>query len=241
VLREFLTISEYPNLSLLPKSPFTERIGTLFKTYGLLFITIILVAPLIIATDHLVVHVLHFKAINQVQNNGMRQFFHKLGYWKAAIYISLIGPLLEETIFRLPLSLKKTHIVLALSTAAFLFGGLFFHHITNPLLNISIRLSISAIIYLICIFTVPDGPAITEYRFRKQLIIVSICLFGLMHISNYAPIQWPLIWIYPIYVIPQLLMGWAITYIRFKNGFLWGFALHCLINSVSVLISAGRF
>lgn len=240
MLKELLTISEYPNLSLLSKSTFVGKIGSLLKTYGLIFLAIILVAPLIIATDQFVTHVLHFKAINHVQNDQMSHFFHKLGYWKAALYVCLAGPLLEETVFRLPLSLKKSHIALAFATAVFLFSGFLLRHITAPLLNISIKLLLSAIVYFICIFTIPNDLSIIDHRFRKQLIILSICLFGLMHISNYAPIQWQLILLYPIYVTPQLLMGWGISYIRFKNGFWWGFILHCLINSVSVLFNTGR-
>jgi hypothetical protein len=240
VLKELLTISEYPNLSLLSKSTFAEKTGSLVKTYGLIFLAIILVVPLILATDQFVTHVLHFKAISHVQNDEMSRFFHKLGYWKAALYVCLAGPLLEETVFRLPLSLKRTHIALAFATAVFLFTGFLFRHITNPLINIGIKLSISAIVYFICIFMVPNYLSIIDCRFRKQLIILSMCLFGLMHIGNYSPIQWPLILLYPIYVIPQLCMGWGITYIRFKNGFWWGFVLHCIINSVSVLLTSGH-
>jgi hypothetical protein len=240
VFKELLTISEYPNLSLLSKSTFVEKTGRLLKIYGLVFLVIILVVPLILATDQFVTHVLHFKAINQVQKNEMSHFFHKLGYWKAALYICLVGPLLEEIVFRLPLSLKKTHIATAFAAAVFLFAGFLFRNIASQLINIGIRLSIAAAIYFICIFLVPNNLSIIDHRFRKQLIILSMCLFGLMHIGNYSPIQWPLILLYPIYVIPQLCMGWGITYLRFKNGFWWGFALHCIINSVSVALSAGR-
>ena len=240
MFKELLTISEYPNLSLLSKSSFVEKTGRLFKIYGVVFVAIILVVSLILATDQFVTQVLHFKAINQVQKNEMSHFFQKLGYWKAAFYVCLIGPLLEEIVFRLPLSLKKKHIAIAFAAAAFLFSGFLFRNITAQLINIGIRLSISVTIYFICIFLTPNNLSIIDHRFRKQLIILSMCLFGLMHVGNYSPIQWQLIWLYPIYVIPQLLMGWGITYLRFKNGFWWGFALHCIINSVSVLLSAGH-
>jgi hypothetical protein len=241
VLKELLAISEYPNQPLLPGSTILERTGTLIKTYGLVFIAVLIVAPLILATENLITHVLHLKPILHVGKDGMSRFIHKLGYWKAVMYISIIGPLLEETVFRLPLTLKRTHISLAFATAVFLFSGSLFHTITNPWINISVKLLVSAAIFFICMLLAPKGLSIVDNRFRRQLIILSMCLFGLMHIGNYTPIQWPLIWIYPIYVLPQLCMGWAITYIRFKNGFWWGFALHCLINSMSVLLSAGRF
>jgi len=241
VFKELLSISEYPNLQLLAKSPFFEKLGTLLKAYGLVLLALILTVPLMLITEQIVTQVLHHKGIAPVQRAGMSQMMHKLGYWRAAIYIGIIGPLLEETIFRLPLSLKRIHIALAFSMAIFLFCGFFLVHIKSPLINWGIRLSLVGIVFSICMMFVPNGVSIIDHRFRKQLIILSICLFGLMHISNYTPIQWPLIWLYPIYVLPQLCMGWVITYIRFKNGFFWGFALHCIINSVSVLLSAGQF
>jgi hypothetical protein len=240
VFKELLTISQYPELSLSTQTV-GERLIILLKTYGLLFLTLIFVAPLIVGADHFVVHVMHAKTINKASHDGMEHFFKKMGYWRAVVYIGLIGPLLEEAVFRLPLSLKKRHIALALSVAIYLFSGVAFHNLTKiPGLNLGLQLLTCALVYVAATFFVPTGLSINDHRFRKHLIILSMCLFGLMHIGNYTPIQWPLIWIYPIYVLPQLLMGWAITFIRFKNGFWWGYALHCIINCVSLLLSMGR-
>ena len=240
MFKELLTVSQYPELSL-SQQTVGERLTTLFKTYGLLFLALFLVAPSIVLVDHFVVHVLHAKTINKAGHDGMEHFFKKMGYWRAVVYIGLIGPLLEETVFRLPLSLKRQHIALGCAVAVFLFSGVVFHQLTKiPALNSGIQLATCAVVYVTILFIAPKGMSITDHRFRKHLIILSICLFGLMHIGNYTPIQWPLIWIYPIYVLPQLLMGWAITFIRFKNGFWWGYALHCIINCVSLLLSMGR-
>jgi membrane protease YdiL (CAAX protease family) len=93
------------------------------------------------------------------------------------------------------------------------------------------------LIYFIVVMLIPAGLEIAQ-KYKKPIIITSILLFGLMHIFNYVPLQWQLIWIYPLYVLPQLGMGIALTYVRFKNGFIWGIALHCLINSVSMGLSS---
>lgn len=242
MLEQILKIGQYPNLLLLEQDSFGARVATLLKTYGILFLVLFFaVAPLTIAADHFATQVLHFKPIMAAQKHGMSQFVHKMGYWRAVVYICLIGPLLEEAVFRLPLSLKKSHIGIAFATAAFLFLGILFRGITSPWLNMATRLTLSALIYVTCFKLAPDGLSIIDHRFRKHLIILSMCLFGLMHIGNYTPIQWQAIWIYPFFVLPQFLMGWAITFIRFKNGFWWGFVLHCLINSMSMALSSGRF
>ena len=217
-----------------------SQVLNLLKTYGILFLAIIAISPTLMMVDYFVVHVLHYKSIAAVQKHDMGQFLHKMGYWKAIIYICLIGPLIEETVFRLPLTLQKKHIALGFAAAAFLFSGFLLKDIKLPWLNLLVRLSITVLVYGVCFFTAPKDLSIINHRFRTHIIVLSIILFGLMHIGNYTPIQWPVIWIYPAYVLPQILMGWAITYIRFKDGFWWGFALHCLINSVSMALSFGK-
>jgi len=241
VLEQIFRVSEYPSLQSLERDSFGVRIATLLKTYGLLFLALFLVAPFIVLADHFVVHTLHAKTISDAGHDSMKHFFQKMGPWRARIYIGLIGPLLEEVVFRLPLSLKKRHIAIGCAVAVFLFTGAIFHNLTQIKgLNLALQLSACVLVYTAGMLFVPTGLSINDHRFRKHLIILSMCLFGLMHIGNYIPIQWPLIWIYPIYVLPQLLMGWAITFIRFKNGFWWGYALHCVINCVSLLLSMGR-
>ena len=240
MLEQIFKVSQFPELSVRESDSFTGKLLNLLKTYGILFLALIAISPTLLMVDYFVVHVLHYKTISGVQKHGMSQFLHKMGYWKAVVYICLIGPLIEETVFRLPLSLKKRHIALGFAAAAFLFSSFFLKDIKSPWLNLSVRLSISILVYVLCVFTAPKGLSIIDHRFRKHIIVLSILLFGLMHIGNYNPIQWPVVWIYPLYVLPQILMGWAITYVRFRNGFWWGFLLHCLINSVSMALSSGH-
>jgi len=240
VLEKIFKVSLYPDFLLNERNSFSNKLLNLLKTYGILLLALIATTPAILMVDYFVVHVLHCKTILEMSKHGMSQFLHKMGYWKALFYVCLIGPLIEETIFRLPLSLKKRHIAWGFAAAAFLFSGFLLEEIKSPWLNLSIRLSVSILIYITCVFTAPKRLSIIDHRFRKHLIILSMILFGLMHIGNYSPIQWPLIWIYPVYVLPQILMGWAIAYIRFRDGFWWGFILHCLINSVSMVLTAGH-
>ncbi|MGN6394629.1 MAG: CPBP family glutamic-type intramembrane protease [Mucilaginibacter sp.] len=240
MLHQIFKVSQYPGLLENEPNSFFDKLLNLLKTYGILFLALIAISPTILMVDYFVVHVLHYKTISGAQKHGMSQFLHKMGYWKALVYICLIGPLIEETVFRLPLSLKKKHIALGFAAAAFLFSSFFLKEIKSPLLNLSARLLLGGLVYVICFFTAPKGLSVIGHRFRKHLIVLSVLLFGLMHIGNYNPVQWPVIWIYPAYVLPQILMGWAITYVRFRDGFWWGFALHCMINSVSMALSFGH-
>ena len=142
----------------------------------------------------------------------------------------------EELIFRLALSFKKRDAAIALLVALFYFGGSVYHpHVL--ILKIILEVFIAAAIIALCYTYIADIAFNLNLIHKKQLIILSILLFGLMHVFNYRPVDYRILWIYPVFVIPQLLMGWAIAYVRFKNGFVWGIALLCLINTVSTFVA----
>jgi hypothetical protein len=160
---------------------------------------------------------------------------HKLGYWESMVFVCLLGPLLEETVFRLPLSFKRIHVAWSLALAIFVGGSTLFKQST-----IAAPLTIAAAIsvWLIIRYLIPYGFGQQRSPYKRYFVVASIVIFGLMHVSNYSPLQWPIIFIYPIYVLPQVCMGWGITYVRFKNGFFWAVGLHCLINTVAMLLFA---
>lgn len=241
MLKELFKLSGFPYLSQEATPSIKEKIFTVLKVYGLIFLSLLFVGPLTYLADTFVTHVIHAKSIRQQNDVSFQHLIQKLGYGIALLYICIIGPILEETIFRLPLSFKRGHIALGISVAIFLFGSVLqpvkgFSHSIGAGYALLIRLALVPVIYFIIKKLLPVNLSIGP-AYKKAFIIISICLFGLMHVSNYSPLQWQLIWIYPIYVLPQLIMGWGITYIRFKNGFIWGIALHCLINSVAMGLS----
>lgn len=246
MLKKILSISQYPYLKQEEDQSFADKVATLFKAYGLVWLAIIFIAaPLIPLADGIVTHTLHFKSIMGQDKISMKQMLQKTGYAFGLIYICLVGPLLEETVFRLPLSFKKIHIAISLAVAMLFIASLY--HIPKTL-NLSLRIPLEflqlAVIPAATFFAIrkflPADIKLSE-NVKKWLIITSMCLFGLMHVSNYSPLQWPIIWIYPVYVLPQFLMGWLMTYVRSKNGFIWGLALHCLINTTAMLFSFSSY
>jgi hypothetical protein len=243
MLKEIFTISKYPYLKLNSDREFIDKLGRVFKAYGFVLLALIFIAaPIVTLTDNFVVHVLHFKTIQYQDKNTLKQLLEKSHYF-ALVYIALIGPIIEETVFRLPLSFKRTHIAISVAFAFFIFGS---QLPGNHALNIEfgkwfifvIRVGITLGLFFTVRRFLPVDIQLSD-RAKKSFIILSICLFGLIHISNFSPLQWPILWIYPLYVLPQIFMGWLITYIRFKNGFIWGIMLHCLINSVVMLFLSG--
>ncbi|RYE30846.1 MAG: CPBP family intramembrane metalloprotease [Sphingobacteriaceae bacterium] len=37
-------------------------------------------------------------------------------------------------------------------------------------------------------------------------------------------------WAYPFFVLPQLLFGFILGFIRIKSGFYWALLTHCVVN-----------
>jgi hypothetical protein len=234
MIEEFFALNSYPTLA--TDRSFQDKFILLFKIYGIIFLLNFISAPLAYLAEQLVTHVLHLKSIQEQYKTSMLRFFTKFGYLKAVLYICIMAPIIEESIFRLPLSFKRSHIAVAFGFAlvllARLIPGMSQQNLT---INILVRVALFAAGYFALYKSLPEIK-VPNKRLQAHLMITSIVVFGLMHIFNYAPLQWSIIFIYPLFVIPQLCMGWLLTYIRFKNGFFWGMGLHALINSISMLI-----
>lgn len=88
---------------------------------------------------------------------------------------------------------------------------------------ISLILSIFTYLYL-------EKYSIVNKKNRK--IIIFIASFGLIHILNFKPLHTELIWVYPIYVLPQISIGYFCSVLRIKIGFIWGLLFHSFINFI---------
>ena len=162
-----------------------------------------------------------FKKLRDLNSNKLPVFF-----------ILFLGPFMEEIIFRLPLKLKKINIVLSLSFLSIYFIG-------DKIVDINIYSFYTWIkivpIFFISIFfyiCVKDSlmEAINKKYFKTFFYLFTIS-FGLIHIVNfYKIVPSNLVYLTPIFVLPQIVLSFFIAYIRMKNGFIWGFFLHSLYN-----------
>jgi hypothetical protein len=233
MLKEIFAISSYPTLD--NNGAVLDKLLIVLKVYGILVLGIIFAAPVLVLADRMVTVVFHHKSLSDQNRQSFHAMFHRLGFLKAYIFVCLLGPAFEETIFRLWLSFKKQHLAISVIIALFYFGAAFFHF-KNTMLKLGIEVAIAIVVIAASLIFIPKTEVLISPENKRKLIILSICLFGLMHIFNFIPFDHTFLWLYPVYVIPQLLMGWGMTYVRFKNGFVWGIVLHSLINTVSLLI-----
>lgn len=62
----------------------------------------------------------------------------------------------------------------------------------------------------------------------------STLAFAIGHLANFFPLSWSLIFLYPVFVLPQFISGIALSYVAVRyNSIAWPFFLHVAINLTS--------
>lgn len=160
------------------------------------------------------------------------EFSHRnLSYLQMAIF----APMGEELLFRLGLSLKKEHILLAIFYWAFYFlnGSNFSWHLNWD------DLGLLGLIFgfLLLIANLPikkwEGFHIPNWIFYTT----SLLLFTLVHIGNLSDLNKLSILLIILYLIPKFVGGYFMTVARLNLGFFYGFLVHAGINSISYLFT----
>ena len=157
--------------------------------------------------------------------------------WKTIVKLMVIAPLLEEVMFRLGLSFKR-------STVA-LWAGLlpvvcayYLHHCKVWYILLGLAVTGAVLFWLICRFTT-DGQW-EEWR-RKYIIPamwISAISFGLLHLRAFTVLNGQLFPFALATILVPMAGGCAITYARVNLGFWWGVLLHCIINTPGVVAIA---
>jgi hypothetical protein len=137
-----------------------------------------------------------------IDNHKGADLLNDYGLFVILLTGSLIAPLFEEIIFRLPLNYKRNYL--------FRWAG-----------KIIGRDKVKKIWF-------------NNYTLFFYLFIIT---FGLVHITNYKDESLAIILLAPILVLPQIIGGTIISYLRMNIGFTWGFLQHAIFNTVVLLIT----
>jgi len=149
--------------------------------------------------------------------------------------VAILAPLLEETIFRLFLRFHTLTLF-----ASILAGALFFIP-RNEGVSLWIVSGVFAFIFLglVGLYLQPEHATKVLKKFWEQhfwvLYYASVLIFGLAHISNYNLPVWKLTLLAPILVLPQILLGFILGYLRIRFGFVYAVLLHAFHNGILIL------
>ncbi len=143
----------------------------------------------------------------KIEEHQITLLLDLLPIWIVFILTVIVLPFIEEIIFRLPLRYKRNYFLRLLS---YLFIG---------------RKSDNSIL-------------IHEFWKNQYPIIfyLSIVVFALIHFFNYD-LESTLIYLFPILILPQFVLGLFVGYLRVRFSFIYGFLLHAFHNSIFISIA----
>lgn len=149
--------------------------------------------------------------------------------------ISIAAPLLEECIFRLGLSFKRSQVALAASSipAYILWQHLYSHSIAIVSICVFAIVALFSSIYF---FTTDSFWNSQKKKYYKSSIYVTAIAFGLLHIIAFSNYDYALIPYMLCVISVPFFAGCAITYYRVNLGFWWGVGLHIFNNVPAIVV-----
>lgn len=189
--------------------------------YIFTFISIIL----ILFTDKVLLPLVNLDSIlttHQQSSSLLEEYGDIIGL----IIITQAGPLIEEIMFRLILKPTKINIIISSITFYFFVSGPVWYLNYFPFLRFFICLFLSVFLFIFNDYLRGNLQKINQ----KKFLISTAIGFSLLHIYNFSNIQYILLPLYFIYVLPQFFLGIILGIIRLKNGLIWSVVLHVLVN-----------
>ncbi|MGM0580762.1 MAG: CPBP family glutamic-type intramembrane protease [Bacteroidota bacterium] len=83
------------------------------------------------------------------------------------------------------------------------------------------------------------GKTVKTFWFKNYTVFfyIFIIAFGALHIFNYRDESINILLLSPILVLPQIIGGTVMAYLRMNLGFFWGFMQHSIFNSALMVLA----
>ena len=214
------------------KYPLIEKIKYFAKGILLYFVLQICALLLMFLVDEFLIKKIGFPSVFKLMIESQKKIKGYYGFFLVVI----LGPLVEELIFRLILVPKRRNI--AIFTFVFLFLVLNKTYYINKIdWLLLVSSAVSGLLSFLVFNLLKRNPKIETAIGKRQKIItiVSVVLFGLLHIANIETLHWELALLYPVYALPQMILGYISSVQRLKLGFVWGLLFHSMINLIAFL------
>ena len=228
-LLKFYSLSE---IDYRHKYPLIQKIKYFAKGILLYFVLQICALLLMLLVDDFLIKKMGFASVFKLMIESQKKIKGYYGFFLVVI----LGPLVEELIFRLILVPKRRNIVIFTFVFSFLVLNKTYYIIKIDWLLL-VSLVVSGLLSFLVFNLLKRKPEIETTIGKRQKIItmVSVVLFGLLHIVNIENLHWELALFYPVYVLPQTILGYVCSVQRLKLGFIWGLLFHSTINLMAFL------
>ena len=173
-LKKILDFLKQPSIQKDPNTDFSYRLNVFGKLLAISIITGFIISPLFIFLEY--VNLINADA------HKLDKMFKGMSNLKILLLGAILAPILEEVLFRAPLTLCKSKIAF------------------------------------------------------KILFYTLTIVFGFIHITNFE-ISTNVILLSPLLVLPQILLGVYLGFIRVRFGLLWSIGLHAAYNGILITLS----
>ena len=198
-----------------------KTIATFSKTRQLSFIKLTIFYLLATITSMMISS--FFSSYFDLQNpNDFSNTSSRTLYENIAILLVFV-PIMEEFGFRGGLTFKPYYFQLSLSIL-FAFVLNYVGNIELFSLNTLLLVSFSFVILMLLI---PEKKLDFFKKNRLVIIYTSIFLFGIMHLPLLGIMH---IWAVPILVLPQIIVGFFLSFYRIEYGLRMSIIMHTLVN-----------
>ena len=214
------------------KYPLIEKIKYFAKGILLYFVLQICALLLMFLVDEFLIKKIGFTSVFKLMIESQKNIKGYYGFFLVVI----LAPVVEELIFRLILVPKRRNIAIFTFAFSFLIINKTYYLIEIDWLLL-MSLAVSGLLSFLVFKLLKRKPEIETVIGKRQKIItiVSVVLFGLLHIANIENLHWELVLLYPVYALPQMISGYVCSVQRLKLGFVWGLLFHSMINLMAFL------
>lgn len=231
-MKELLKFYSLSEIDYRHQYPLIKKIKYFAKGILLYFVLQICALLLMFLVDGFLIKKMGFPSVFKLMIESQKKIKGYYGFFLVVI----LGPLVEELIFRLILVPKRRNIAIFTFVFSFLVLNKTYYIVKIDWLLL-VSLVASGLLSFLVFNLLKRKPEIETAIGKRQKIItiVSVVLFGLLHIANIETLHWELALLYPVYALPQMILGYVSSVQRLKLGFLWGLFFHSMINLMAFL------
>jgi hypothetical protein len=165
--------------------------------------------------------------INKANPKNLFQLYGQYTF----LVVAVIGPIIEESIFRLPLKLRKLNISVAI-ICLFL---LLWHKLHLNIQMFFLFVAVIALLIILLNYKVSKSRLrLFQIKYISYLKWGSIVGFALMHLVNYEIDSLSHLFIICIFLLPVFSLSLFITLVRLKAGFVYSTLMHCANNFIAL-------
>lgn len=218
------------------KNKLIERVYAVIRCYLVFFVISSVLSLLIHIINMMIMD--HFHVSSILTNTNKTLAYFKDDHIMLLLFGGLIGPFFEEIFFRLWIPLRPKQVATSVATI-FLFSCIELRYLFTNFYSYWIYFALAIIFFYVTFCFLKNSLLLSRIRnaiTMNYLGVISSTIFGLCHISNYTPIFFKVWYVYPILVLPHILIGYLAFQLRVKYGFFYGLLFHCLINLIALTI-----